>query len=201
MQTRDGRPVKKGRDAMAGPDDSYCGYGKGWANVSNTPFREYKHFVHEGGIASPLVLSWPDGIDAGLNGSLVWTPAHIIDVMATCVDISGADYPESMNGKTILPLEGMSLKPLLTGKGFESDRELFFEHHLNSAIRSGNWKLVRKGNPRQKEVFRWELYDLSGDRTEMKNLADEKPEIVEKLKSEWYKWAERSLVIPGPYYN
>ena len=201
MQTRDGRPVKGGRNNMAGPDDSYCGYGRGWANVSNTPFRKYKHDVHEGGISTPFIVSWPNGINKKLNGKLINTPAHIIDLMPTCVDVSGAVYPEIINNQEIIPMEGISLNPLFAGERIPEDRPLFFEHHINSSLRKGKWKLVRKGIPREKKVFEWELYDMDNDRTEMHNLAEAKPELVESMIIEWNEWAERAFVFPSPFFE
>src|SRR5207249_10812037 len=90
--TRDGRPIRDGEIVMPGPDDTFIAYGQGWANVSNTPFKEYKHWVHEGGISTPLVVHWPAGIKR--RGELITTPGHLIDIMATCVEVSGATYPK-----------------------------------------------------------------------------------------------------------
>src|SRR6185436_14083336 len=98
-QTRDGFPVRMGPKATPGPNDTYVAYGRGWANVSNTPLREYKHWVHEGGISTPLIAHWPAGIAA--KGELRHQPGHLIDVMATCLDVSGAPYPATVNGKDI----------------------------------------------------------------------------------------------------
>ena len=141
MQTRDGRPVKNGPDAMAGPEDTFTGVGRGWANVSNTPFREYKHFAHEGGVSTPLIAHWPKGIDSGLNGRLDRQPGHLIDLMATCVDVAGIEHPKEFAGNKIQPLEGVSLKPAFKGKDLERKDALYFDHHLNGAIRDGQWKL------------------------------------------------------------
>src|SRR5581483_7071207 len=87
-QTREGWPVLRGHGVMPGPADTYIAYGQSWANVSNTPFREYKHFVHEGGIATPLIAHWPEHIKR--HGEFESQPAHLIDIMATCVDLAGA---------------------------------------------------------------------------------------------------------------
>src|SRR5439155_6360388 len=100
-QTRDGYPVRGGYGVMPGPADTFVAYGRDWANVSNTPFREYKHWVHEGGISTPLIVHWPVGIPTKRNGSLETQPGHLIDIMATCVDISGAKYPKKFNGEKI----------------------------------------------------------------------------------------------------
>lgn len=199
MQTRDGRPVRHGPGVMAGPEDTFIGYGRGWANVSNTPFREYKHFVHEGGIATPLVVHWPKGITEKRNGSLIHQPGHVIDIMATCIDVSGADYPRKIADQDILPVEGASLKPALQGQPINRKDALYFEHHLNCAIRDGRWKLVRKGNPGRGELAPWELYDMEKDRTEMENLAEGHPEKVAELSDKWEKWAVRARVKPWPW--
>src|SRR5262249_42689222 len=99
-QTRDGYPVRQGPNVVPGPAHSYVAYGRGWANVSNTPFREYKHWVHEGGISSPLIAHWPAGIKA--RGELRGQSGHLIDVMATCLDVSGAAFPAEQGGRKTL---------------------------------------------------------------------------------------------------
>ena len=182
-QTRDGYPVRTGVGVMPGPDDTYIAYGRGWANVSNTPFREYKHWVHEGGISTPLIAHWPKGI--ARKGELDHQPSHLIDIMATCVDLGGVDYPKVK----IKPLEGRSLDVAFKGGDIERDA-LFWEHEGNCAIRKGNWKLVRKENKA------WELYDISSDRIEANDLAAKKPDLVEKLAAEFQNYADRANVSP-----
>ncbi len=199
MQTRDGRPVRHGPGVMAGPEDTFCGYGGGWANVSNTPFREYKHFVHEGGIATPLIVHWPAGIARSCVGKLEHQPGHIIDIMATCVDAAGIKYPQQYKDNTTLPMEGISLLPVFQGKSLNRSSGLYFEHHLNCAVRDGKWKLVRKGNTRTGEMSPWELYDMEKDRTEMHDLSDRYPDKVNTLSEHWRSWAQRALVVPWPY--
>lgn len=189
-QTRDGRPMRSGPEAMPGGPDTYIAYGLGWANVSNTPFREYKHWVHEGGISTPLIAHWPKGIDPSRNNTLVKEPAHLIDIMATCVDLAGAEYPTERQGTTVTAMQGTSLRPLLQGKPFNRARPIFWEHEGNRAVRQGQWKLVAKENQP------WELYDMLADRPEMKNLADKKPELVKELSSKWDEWAKESNVTP-----
>src|SRR4029077_6480582 len=98
QQTRDGRPLRKGPGVMPGGADTFVAYGENWANVSNTPFREYKHWVHEGGISTPLIVHWPTGIPKGRRGKLDKQPGHLIDIMATCVQVSGAKYPAELKG-------------------------------------------------------------------------------------------------------
>src|SRR5690606_1073876 len=134
-QTRDGRPVRQGQKAMPGTDDTFIAYGENWANVSNTPFREYKHWVHEGGISTPLIVHWPAGISKKRNGKLESQPGHLIDIMATCVDLSDARYPKELNGGNIKPLEGVSLQPALNGKPLQRKEPIFWEHESNRAIR------------------------------------------------------------------
>jgi len=196
MQTRDGRPVRTGPPAMAGPEDSFVAYGRGWANVSNTPFRGYKHDQLEGGISTPLVVHWPAGIAADQAGKIVHDVSHLIDIMATCVDVSGAKYPAEYNGRPIQPLEGASLRPTFTGQPLARPAPLGFEHHGNLALRDGRWKIVstyRAGQPR-----RWELYDMQSDRTELNDLADEMPKKLAEMIAKWRAWAGRVGVQPWP---
>lgn len=165
----------------------FCG--RSWAHLQNTPFREYKHYNHEGGIASPLIAHWPAKIK---RAGWFREPAHVIDIMATCVDVGGATYPKSHKGKEILPTEGVSLLPALTG-GRLPKRALYWEHEGNAAVRLGDWKLVRKGRRRP-----WELFDLKSDRTEQNNLVDSRPKEAAKLKAQWRAWAKRANVLPHP---
>lgn len=190
--TAGGRPVTLGnehRDLMPGPEEVYQSYGIPWANVSNTPFRLYKHHVHEGGISSPLIINWP----AGLGAQEGWndTPAHLIDIMATCVELAEAEYPRERKGKKIFPMEGISLVPAMQGKPLDH-RTIFFEHEGNSAVRKGKWKLVRLHKQD------WELYNMERDRTEIHNLIGEFPKIAEELKKEYDVWAGRVNVLPWP---
>jgi arylsulfatase len=154
------------RGSGLGARDSYHGYGAGWAHVSNTPFRLYKHWVHEGGISTPLIARWPKGI-AGA-GTIYRHPAHLIDFMATAVELSGATYPRSFKGQPITPMRGVSLVPVFKGTQEPlRSAPLFWEHQGNAAVRDGRWKLVR----REDDSIGWELYDLDLDRTETHNPA------------------------------
>ncbi len=164
-----------------GTNDSFHTCGPPWANASNTPFRLYKHWVHEGGISTPFIASWPAMI---AKPGLVRQPGHIVDVMATCVDVAGARYPER-----VLPMEGTTLRPLFQG-GTIPERTLFWEHEGNRAVRRGRWKLVSRFEQP------WELYDLEADRTETKDLAALHPERVRTMSSEWDTWAARCHVLP-----
>jgi arylsulfatase len=185
-QTRDGYPMRQGRGVMPGAADTYIGYGEGWANVSNTPFREYKHWEHEGGISTPLIAHWPDRIGGEIRGQLEPQVGHLIDLMATCVAAAGASYPAAAP-----PLEGISLLPALAG-GERQARTLFWEHEGNKAVRMGDWKLVAKHGGA------WELYDMVADRTEMNNLASAQPDRVAEMSTAWQAWAERVGVQPWP---
>lgn len=199
--TRDGRAVRTGKGVMPGPDDTYIAYGKGWANASNTPFRMYKHWVHEGGISTPLIMHWA-GEYAGYS-ELCHQPGHLIDIMATCVDVSGANYPEVFHqGNQIHPMEGKSLLPAVNHEKIKRDA-LYWEHEGNRAVRHGDWKLVSKSSRNMRvpkeEMDNWELYDMLKDRTEMHDLINSKPELANALKQKWYAWAERCNVLPWPW--
>lgn len=186
MQTRDGKNVRGGPETMAGAEDTYLAYGRGWANVSNTPFREYKHWVHEGGISSPLIAHWPKGIRArGWNHEV----AHLIDIMPTLVDISNSQYPEQYHGNPIPAMEGVSLAPAFRGDSLERPGPVFWEHEGNRAIRltdaDGDWKLVSK------HKRPWELYNMSNDRVEAQDLANQQPARVKAMAQLWQRWADR----------
>jgi arylsulfatase len=191
-QTRDGYPVRQGLGVMPGGADTYIGYGPGWANVSNTPFREFKHWVHEGGISTPLIAHWPAKIAA--RGELRDAPGHLIDILPTCLDVAGAQYPVDRNGEAITPLEGVSLRPAFAGQAVERKEPIFFEHEGNRAVRDGRWKLVAKG-----PAGKWELYDMQVDRTELSDLAAQQPDRVETMTRQWERWAGRAGILPWPW--
>ena len=170
--------------------DSFMSYGLSWANASNTPFRRYKHWVHEGGIATPLIAYWPAVIKNG--GSITNQVGHIIDVMATCLDVAAVKYPETYLGREVVPLEGKSLLPIFQGKERQGHEAIYWEHEGNRAIRQGKWKLVAAHGQA------WELYDLEADRTELNNLANKYPERVDQLKAMYQGWAQRCGVLPWP---
>ena len=187
--TRDGRPVRTGHGVVPGPADTYIAYGKAWANASNTPFRRYKHWVHEGGISTPLIAHWPAQIKA--RGKLRHQPGHLIDIMATCVDVARAEYPSEYKGNKITPMEGRSLAPAFGNKPIEREA-IYWEHEGNRAVRQGKWKLVSR-HPGE-----WELYDLEADRTELRDLAQKNPEKLAELKVMYETWAKRCSVMPWP---
>jgi arylsulfatase A-like enzyme len=190
MQTRDGRVVRTGPGVMPGPADTFVAYGRNWANVSNTPFREYKHWVHEGGIATPLIVHWPDGLPENRRGAIERQTGHVMDIMATCADLSGATYPKNFAGHDIKPMEGVSLVPSFAGKDIGRKNPIFWEHESNRAVRDGKWKLVAKADER------WELYDMETDRTEMHDLASKYPVRVKDMAAKWDAWAARANVLP-----
>jgi len=199
-------PIGKGQADAKPADDphSFQGVLLPWANASNTPYRQFKHWTHEGGIATPFIAHWPTAMqtqrppDHG-TGRLVRTPAHIIDIMATCVDLAGTEYPKERDGQPIHPMQGVSLKPLLEASGGIPARTLFWEHEGNRAVRSGQWKLVAhyNGNLGDEDVAlgertgRWELYDLERDSTELRNLADQHPDLVTDLAAQHAAWEKR----------
>ncbi|HVJ87355.1 MAG TPA: arylsulfatase [Caulifigura sp.] len=193
-QTRDGYPVRMGKNAMPGGDDTYIAYGRGWANVSNTPFREYKHWVHEGGISTPLIMHWPAATAAANRGKLFKEAGHLVDLMATCVDVADAKFPATLGDAKTVPLEGVSLAPALSLASLKRAQPIFWEHEGNRAIRIGQWKLVSKG-----KGGAWELYDIESDRIEAKNLASAQPDRVKSMSAQWDAWAERALVKPWPW--
>jgi arylsulfatase A-like enzyme len=192
VNTFDGVEVKFGNtpDIIPGPDSTYTSYATEWANLSNAPFRWYKHYGHEGGVSSPFIMHWPAGIE--VKNVIRNQVAGIIDIMSTIVDISGAEYPEIYNGNAIKPMEGQSL---IASARFDENIErnaYYFEHEWNRYIRKGKWKLVALWNGK------WELYDMETDRTETTNLASQFPELVENMIKDWEAWAWRTGVLPRP---
>ena len=167
-----------------GGPDTYAAYGPGWANASNTPYRRYKRWMHEGGIATPMIAHWPGVIEAGQTDNQV---AHIIDLMPTFIELAGGKYPEIFNDHTLTPLEGISLYPLFRGTERKGHDALYWEHLGYRAVRQGKWKLVSEGDS-------WQLYDLETDRTEINNLAAKFPEIVDDMAAMFEKWAIRAKV-------
>ena len=191
-QTRDGFPVRQGMGILPGGADTYHGYGEAWANVSNTPYREYKHWVHEGGISTPLIAHWPAGIPATRHNALESQPAHLIDLMATCVNLAKANYPKEFQGESIQPMEGVSLVPAFSGKPLNRTQPIFWEHEGNRAIREGDWKLVKK------HPGKWELYNIAVDRVEGHDLVSEHADRVATMSKQWQTWAERVGIRPWP---
>lgn len=181
LTTRTGEPVQVGNTPglMPGPETTYASYGRPWANLSNTPFRLYKRWVHEGGIASAFVASWPDGRVGG--GRLVEDPGHVIDLVPTLMDAVGAE----------VDAPGTSLLSAWRGDGGpDTERDMFWEHIGNCAIRRGRYKLVREAHGP------WELFDLVEDRGELRDLSGRLPELADELETAWHEWARENGVIP-----
>ena len=173
---------------MPGPATTFQSYGAEWAHVSNTPFRMYKHWVHEGGIASPLIARWPSQIKD--HGAWTHQSGHVIDVMATCLDAAGVEYPKTFGGNAIVPLQGRSLLPSLRRPKQTTPRTLFWEHEGNRAVIDGDLKLVSKYKGP------WELYNLTQDRIETKDHAASNAARVQKMEAMYQAWAARSQVVP-----
>ncbi len=188
-RTRDGRKVVLGNDpdVMPGGEDTFASYGMAWANVSNTPFRLYKRYAHEGGVMSPFIIHWPAGALA--NGKVNTSTFQLVNVAPTLYEALGVTYPAKLNGHSLEPLAGGSMLPALVSAESQSS-QLWWEHLGNAAIIRGKWKLVRQYD------WNWELYDLTTDRNELKDLAIANPDLVAELTAEWEKLADQYGVIP-----
>jgi arylsulfatase len=193
------------KEIPPGPMESYRTLGVSWANASNTPFRKYKWWNHEGGITTPLIAYWPRVIKNG--GKITPQVGHIMDIMATCLDIAGAQYPSNYQDETVQPLEGKSLLPIFQGKRRRGHDFLYWQFGSSYAVRKGKWKLVHAHpNPRagidyfndtdelkqeDQKQRQWELYDMESDRTEMNDLAERYPELVKQMAQAWDQWNKR----------
>lgn len=185
-----GKPMQAGSDPsiMPGGPDTYASYGLPWANVSNTPFREYKIWTHEGGIATPFIAHFPKKINK--TNTIVHQPAHIIDIMATFLDLADMNYPEMYNGNQIKPTKGKSLLPVFKGNNETIHNDfLFWEHTGKRAARKGKWKIVSLAGKD------WELYNMEIDRTELNDLSLENPGILQELESAYDHWANNNGVL------
>ncbi len=169
-----------------GQADTHSSYGSGWASLGNTPLNMYKHFCHEGGISSPLIVHWPEQIKS--TQDWIRTPTHLMDVLPTILDAAGVSYPTQRGGYDVTPVAGQSLLPMIEGID-TAPRALAFEHQAARGLRSGNWKLT--WGKRQSSEPTWELYDLETDRSEQHNLAAEYPAIVKDLTDQWESWAKQ----------
>jgi arylsulfatase len=197
--TRDGRPVQLGNEPgiVPGPEDTYSSYGRAWANLSNTPFRMYKKWTHEGGIAAPFIIHWPAG--AVQESTILRQPLQLTNVLPTLLEAAGIAPLSELNGNQVQSLEGASFLNLLRQEHGGSLRRqsvdaqtgtLYWEHAGNGAIRRGDWKLVRTfPGP-------WELYNLAKDPTELNDVVTENRDLAESLLAEWSQWADRVGVLP-----
>lgn len=186
---RGGEPIRLGNtpDIVPGPEDTYASYGRAWANASNTPYRLYKEYVHEGGIAAPFIVRWPNGPVA--PGAVVTTALQLVDVLPTILDALDLPVPDGDDKTGVLPLAGRSFLSDLAGRPTD-EAPLFWEHLGNAAIRRGAWKLVRQyGQP-------WELYDIRADPIEEADLSAAHPAVASDLAQQWELWAQQSGVRP-----
>ncbi|MDR1682249.1 MAG: arylsulfatase [Candidatus Symbiothrix sp.] len=194
--TRDGRAIiyPKNKEVLPGPQTSFAAIGPDWANAANTPFRFWKARMYEGGICTPMIAHWPKGIQKNVSG-LTRQLGHVMDIMATCIDVAETDYPQIYRGKAIIPMEGKSLVPIFKTGEREGHEYIGFEHFNEKAYRANDgWKIVKAGG---KDAI-WELYNLNTDRTEMHNLAKKYPDKVNEMAQLYDEWAERCLVAPAP---
>jgi arylsulfatase len=189
-----------GGNAESGPNGRYEGtnpgdahsnvfLGQNWATLNNTPFRKWKHHVHEGGSATPLIAHWPSGIAASQRGTLNHQPGHVIDLLPTLISVAAAKYPAEHDSHAIEPLAGISLQPAFSGQPLVRDEPIYFNHEDNRAVRDGQWKLVALADQP------WELYDINADRTELRNLATEFPDRVAAMAEQYEAWAQRTHVV------
>jgi len=178
-KTRDGRPLKPGNipGLMPGPEETYQSYGYGWANASNTPYRMFKQFDHEGGIRTPMIAHWPEGIQD--RGTLVRSVSHLIDIMPTVLEVCQAEAAETINGKQAVVPDGHSLADAFQGRKVDDHGTLFFHHAKGRALRQGNWKVVSASGGK------WELYDLAKDPLELIDLAQTYPDRLQQLVAAW----------------
>jgi arylsulfatase len=185
--TWDKRKITMGNIENLNPGDAltFQSYDKPWANVSNTPFRKFKHYVHEGGISTPLIAHWPERIKAG---QVVQECCHVVDILPTILQATGSQYLTELDGHAIQPAQGESLLDLLQGRQWQRQLPIFWEHEGNSAIRLGQFKLVREhGKP-------WELYDMEVDRSELHNLAGKQKRLEAELLGQYRAWASQTGV-------
>ena len=186
-----GKQVQPGNrvNVPPGPADTFMSYDLPWANASNSPFRLYKHWVHEGGISSPCIVHYPDMID---EPTVIHSPTQFIDVLPTFADLAGAVYPSEYGGGAIQPFEGESFRPAMEGADWQREKPLYWEHEGNRALRIGEWKLVSK-HPGD-----WELYNLVEDRTELNDLSAGEADRVKTMSGMYDVWAERCEVREWP---
>lgn len=171
------------RGVPVGDERGYEFVGKGWGWAQNAPFRQFKTWTYEGGIATPMIVRWPGKV---APGSITHQTGHIIDYMPTLLELAGSTYPDDLNGRKLLPVEGKSLLPILHGKKRAGHRSMAWELYGNRAVRQGDWKLVWGANVKQ-----WELYNLKTDRTETRDLAAKHPRRVASMARDWETWQKR----------
>lgn len=182
--------------AVDGTQETFESYRINWANVSSTPFREYKHFTNEGGITTPLIVHWPNGIQQELNNRYVTEYGHLTDIMATCAEVAKATYPSFFKGTKIIPMQGKSLVPHFSGNS-NNRGKVYWEHEANIALRDGKWKLVAKTE--EGHIFNeasLQLFDMEADPTEMNDLGKQYPDKVRAMFKDWDQWAHSINAYP-----
>lgn len=191
-RTLDGRPVRVGDipELRPGPDTTFQAVQLPWANASNTPFRLFKRWIHEGGISTPFIVHWPDAISE--PRVVDQTPMHITDIAATTYDATGASYPTEFRGEAITPLEGESILPSIRGRPWQRQKPVAVEHEGNRGIRIGDWKLVAEWNEP------WELYNIAEDRTEQTDRAGTETQRVRDMQDAYVEWSERAGALDWP---
>jgi arylsulfatase len=200
--TVDGREVRIGNSPKIapGPPDTFASVDIAWANLSNTPFRLFKRYTHEGGISTPLIASWPKEIT---NAGIIDEAAHFIDILPTLLEVSGASYPKTFKGNDIRPLEGESFAPVFHGKKWRRQAPICWEHEGSRAIRIGEWKLVSETadptGPESRAV--WELYHMKEDRTELNDRSASETGRCSRMIRLYNEWAQRCGVRPWPIPN
>ena len=190
----DGTQVQVGNipNLRPGGPQTFMSYDLPWANASNTPFRRFKRWTHEGGISMPFIMSWPDRIT---EPGIVHSPSHLIDIMPTCLDAARASHPAERAGQPTMPLEGESMLTAIENRAWSRDQPIFWEHEGSRAVRQGQWKLVSAVGER------WELYDMEQDRTELDDLYHKNPDKARELENLYAQWAERCGVLPWNVIN
>ena len=190
QKTREGHPMQPGNipDLMPGSEVTYQSYGHGWANASNTPYRFFKQYDHEGGIHTPMIVHWPKGIKT--RGGIAKTVSHLIDLMPTILEVTETRLPSQSGGGQSIQMDGLSINPAFSGKKQAGHDSLFFNHAKGQALRYGKWKLVRMKQARKKV---WELYDLENDPNELRNLAAKNPGKVKEMATRWEAWEKELL--------
>ena len=173
----------RGRYLKPWDPESYWTYDASWAHAGNTPFRLYKQNQHEGGISSPLIAHWPKGLKTK-PGTITRQPGHLIDFMATFIDLADADYPEHIGDRQIDPLQGKSLLPIFKGETRSPHETLYFHFGTDRALRQGPWKISSA------KLGRWELYNIDEDRTELNDLSPQHPDRVAAMSTEWFRIAK-----------
>jgi len=182
--------VDRSPGSEIGTSSSFTSYGEKWANVSNTPFRNFKSQEYEGGIITPMIVHWPAGIQE--SGRRIVDIVHIMDIMPTCLDVAGVNYPGEYNDRTLSPLSGQSIYPIIKNEPIENDRLLFWEHMGNKAVRMKDAKLVKSRNGE------WELFDMENDPTELNDLSSTNLKLKDSLEALWNEWAVENEVLDWP---